>query len=326
MQYGHVPGIHKPISRLVQGTANAAFTPDKPDQAFALLDLAFKYGINTFDSAYGYGEKLETCLGNWIRERGVRDKVVILAKGAHPADGRNKVTPEDIESDMRVSMTRLGVDYLDLYVLHRDDPAVSVGPIVEALTAHQRAGRIGAFGGSNWTHARLAEANDYARAHGLTPFAVSSPNYSLAEQYDEPWGNCVSIGGPQGEDARAWYAAHDVALMPWSSVAGGFFSDLFHRDNLDTFPPDEYWTGMVRRCYCGETNFQRLDRARELGQARGLSPNQIALAFLLSQPFNIFPLVSSTTREQFIENAAAVEVKLTAGELAYLDLRADSPA
>jgi len=321
MQYGHVPGIIKPISRLVQGTANAAFTPDNPDQAFALLDLAFEHGINTFDSAYVYGEKLETCLGNWIRERGVRDKVVILAKGAHPSEGRNKVTPEDIDLEMGESMKRMGVDYLDLYVLHRDDPAVPVGPIVEALTKHQKAGRIGAFGGSNWTHARLQEANEYASVHGLTPFAVSSPNYSLAEQYEEPWSNCVSIGGPKGEEARAWYAQNDVALFPWSSVAGGFFSDLFHRDNLDTFPPDEYWSGLVLRCYCGETNFQRLDRARDLGMSKGLSPNQIALAFLLNQPVNMFPLVSSTTRGQFVENAAAVEVKLTPSELAYLDLK-----
>ncbi len=113
--------------------------------------------------------------------------------------------------------------------------------------------------------------------------------------------------------------------MPWSSVAGGFFSDLFHRDNLNTFPDGEYWSGMVIQCYCGETNFQRLDRARELGQAKSLSPNQIALAFLLNQPFNIFPLVSSLDKVQFADNAAAVDVKLTPQELAYLDLKADSP-
>ena len=282
--------------------------------------------VCTFDTAYGYGEALETCLGNWIRERGVRDKVVILAKGAHPSGGRNRVTPEDIDAEMRESMSRMGVEYLDLYVLHRDDPAVPVGPIVEALTAHQKAGRIGAFGGSNWTHDRIHEANEYARQHGLTPFAVSSPNYSLAEQYEEPWSNCVSISGPKGEAARAWYAQKDVALMPWSAVAGGFFSGLFHRDNLDTFPKGEYWSGLVTRCYCGETNFQRLDRARELGRTKGLSPNQIAVAFLLNQPFNIFPLVSSTDKSQFADNAAAVDVTLTPQELAYLDLKTDSPA
>ena len=325
MHYGNLPGITKPISRIVQGTANPAFNPAMPDQAFALLDMALEHGINTFDTAHVYGEALETCLGNWIRERGVRDQVVILAKGAHPWE-KQRVTSEDIESDMLETMARMGVDTLDLYVLHRDDPSVPVGPIVEALNAHQKAGRIGAFGGSNWSYQRIREANEYAKAHGLTPFAVSSPNFSLAEQVEEPWGNCVSISGPQGEDARAWYAASEVALFPWSSVAGGFFSGLFRRDNLESFPKDEYWTGLVTRCYCSEPNFQRLDRAQELGQSKGLSAVQIALAFVACQPLNIFPLVSSTTREQFSDNVAALDVKLTPQELAYLDLKADSPS
>ncbi len=326
MQYGHLPGISKPLSRIIQGTANAAFNPDKPDEAFALLDTALEFGINAFDTAHCYGAGNESTLGRWVRERGVADRVVILAKGAHPYNGRNRVTPEDIDSDLRESMERQGADHFDLYVLHRDDPSVPVGPIIEALNAHQKAGRIGAFGGSNWTHNRIREANEYALAHGLTPFAVSSPNFSLAEQYDEPWADCVSISGPGGEAARAWYAQSDVALCPWSSVAGGFFSGLFSRDNVDSFAKDNYWAELTIRCYSGETNFQRLDRAQELGRAKGLSAVQIALAFVTSQPMSVFPLVSSTTREQFTENVAALDVKLTPVEMAYLDLKADSLA
>ena len=138
MKYGSIPGVTKPVSRLVQGTANTVFDPSKPDQAFALLDMAMEYGINTFDTAHVYGEGNETMLGNWIRERGVRDQVVILAKGAHPYGGHNRVTPEDIEADLTESLRRQKSDYFDLYVLHRDDPAVPVGPIVEALEQAQR--------------------------------------------------------------------------------------------------------------------------------------------------------------------------------------------
>jgi len=326
MQYGNVPGVTKPVSRLVQGTANTVFNPSKPAQAFALLDLAMEYGVNTFDTAHIYGEGNESTLGNWVRERGVRDQVAILAKGAHPMGGRNRVTPEDIESDMTESMKRQGLDYFDLYVLHRDDPSVPVGPIVEALTAHQKAGRIGAFGGSNWSWQRIKEANEYAQEHGLTPFAVTSPNFSLAEMYEEPWDGCVSISGPQGEAARDYYAQTGIAVMPWSSMAGGFFSDTYHRDNLDTFAPDNYFAQLCIKCYCGETNFQRLDRARELAQAKGLSVAQVALAFSMSQPLNLFTLISSLTAEQFAANAAAQEITLTPQEMAYLDLKADAPA
>jgi len=325
MQYENLPGIAKPISRLIQGTANAAFDPGKPDQAFALLDMALEHGYNTFDTAHCYGEGNESTLGRWVRERGVRDQVVILAKGAHPY-GHNRVTPEDIESDMNESMQRQGLDYFDLYVLHRDDPSVPVGPIVEALNAHKKAGRIGAFGGSNWTHDRIREANEYAQAHGLTPFAVSSPNFSLAEQYEEPWGGCISISGPQGDAARKWYAASDVALTPWSAFAGGFFSGRFQRDNLETFPKDNYFDQLCIRCYCGETNFQRLDRAGELAQAKGVTVPQIAVAFVMNQPMNTFALISSQTHEQFASNAAALDIKLTPQELYYLDLKAETPA
>ena len=326
MRYGNIPGISKPVSRLVQGTANTVFDPSKPEQAFALLDMAMEHGINTFDTAHVYGEGNEATLGNWVRERGVRDQIVILAKGAHPYGDQKRVTPEDIEADMTESMRRQGLDYFDLYVLHRDDPSLPVGPIVEALNAHQKAGRIGAFGGSNWRWERIKEANDYAAQHGLTPFAITSPNYSLAEMYVAPWDGCISISGPLFQPARDYYAETGIAVMPWSSMAGGFFSDMYHRDNLGTISKDDYFAQICIKCYCGETNFQRLDRARELADARNVSVAQIALAFTFSQPMNLFPLVSSLTRHQFDVNTAAVAMTLTPQELAYLDLKADTPA
>ena len=325
MRFGTIPGVSKPVSRLVQGTANTGFDPSKPEQAFGLLDMAMTHGINTFDTAHVYGEGNETTLGNWVRERGVRDQIVILAKGAHPYDGRNRVTPADIEADLTESLRRQKLDYFDLYVLHRDDPAVPVGPIVEALNLHKDAGKIGAFGGSNWSHTRIKEANDYASAHHLTPFVVASPNYSLAEMYAPPWADCLSISGPLGQESRNYYAESGIAVMPWSSLAGGFFSDLYHRDNLETISKDDYFAQICIQSYCGETNFQRLDRARELAQAKNLSVAQIALAFTASQPMNLFPLVSSLTEAQCAANAAALEMTLTPGELAYLDLKADSP-
>ena len=324
MKYGSIPGVTKPVSRLVQGTANTVFNPSEPAQAFALLDMAMEFGINTFDTAHVYGEGNEAMLGNWVRERGVKDKVVILAKGAHPY-GRTRVTPEDIESDLTESMARQKTDYFDLYVLHRDDPAVPVGPIVEALNKHKAAGKIGAFGGSNWAWERIKEANDYAAAHNLTPFAVTSPNYSLAEMYAPPWDDCLSISGSQGQAARNYYAETGISVMPWSSMAGGFFADTYHRDNLETFSKDNYFAQICIKCYCGETNFQRLDRARELAQSKNLSVAQIALAFTFSQPMNLFPLVSSLTKEQFAANAAAIDVTLTPSETAYLDLKSDGP-
>jgi aryl-alcohol dehydrogenase-like predicted oxidoreductase len=317
MEYGCVPGIDKPVSRLVQGTSSPVATD--PSTAFPLYDAVFAAGCTIFDTARHYGDAIESTLGRWIRERGLRDRVVILGKGAHHKATGKRVTPADIAADLDGSLRQLGVDEIDLYLLHRDDPSVPVGPIVEALDGHRRAGKIRAYGGSNWSHERVAEANAYAEAHGLTPFAASSPNFSLAVWAQPPWADCVTVAGPSGEAARAWYAANGIPIFSWSSLAGGFFSGRFRRDNLGGFTDSLDRT--TAASYGTEENFRRLDRAGELAAARGLSVAQIALAYLLNQPIEVFPLIGSRTPAEFAENAAAVGVRLTPDEVAWLDLR-----
>lgn len=320
MRYGEVQGIGKPVSRLVQGTIMLS----EADLAgsFALLDAVWAAGGTAFDTAhsYGAGEK-ERILGRWIAERGIRERVVILDKGAHPEAGRDRrVTPEDITADLLESLERLGTDYIDLYVLHRDDPEVPVGPLVEILSEHCRAGRIHAFGGSNWAYERVREANEYAAAHGLVPFAVSSPNFSLAEQVRPPWKGCLSVSGRQGAAARRWYREQGMPLFTWSSLAGGFFSGRFSRTNLAEFtaPIDQ----VCIEAYAYEENFRRLDRAREMAEARGLSIPQVAMAYVANQADDdIFALVGCANGDEFRQNAAALDLELTPQELAWLDLR-----
>lgn len=320
MKYGHIPGINKPISRLVQGTV--MITSDEVERSFTLLDEIFELGCTTFDTAHGYGNgACERTFGRWLNERGLREKVVIIGKGAHHNEDRQRVTPFDITSDLFDSLARLRTDYIDLYLLHRDDPTVPVGPIVEVLNEHQAAGRIHVFGGSNWSHERIQAANDYAETHGLVPFAASSPNFSLAEQVKEPWPNCLSISGPQGQTARDWYRQNDLPLFTWSSLAGGFFSGRFSRDNLDSF--DSYLDRLCVESYCYEDNFKRLDRAHQLAGEKGLTLPQIALAYVLSQPLNIFALVGCQSGAEFKANVEASQVKLSPEEIAWLDLKRD---
>lgn len=320
MEYGTVAGIAKPVSRLVQGTV--PLTYDDEAASLALLDAVFAHGCRAFDTAHGYGGgDSERILGSWIAGRGVRDDIVILGKGAHPYQGRDRVTPEDITADLEESLARMQVDFVDIYVLHRDNPEVPVGPIVEVLNEHKRAGKFHAFGGSNWSTARLAEANAYAAAHGLEPLTVSSPNYSLAVQVKPPWAGCLSISGPAGEAERAWYLAQGMPIFPWSSLAGGFFSGRFRRDNLDTFT--NYFDKLCVESYGSEENFQRLDRVEQLGDRIGLSVPQVAMAYIMSQPLDVFALVGCRTGDEYAANAAALGHRLSAAELAWLDLRSD---
>jgi aryl-alcohol dehydrogenase-like predicted oxidoreductase len=321
MEYGHIPGVNKPISRLVQGTLGVS--PANLDEGYALLDAIYAEGCNAFDTAHVYhkGEN-ERIVGRWIRERGIRDQLVLIAKGAHHNEDRSRVTPFDIEADLHDSFARFGFDYIDIFLLHRDDPRVPVGPIVEILNQYQAAGHIGVFGGSNWSHQRTEAANEYAYAHNLNPFAVSSPNLSLAEQHEPPWPGCISIAGESGRPAREWYAAHDVPLFTWSSLAGGFFSGRFRRGQLDGF--NDYFDELVVSSYCTENNFERLDRAEALAKQRGMTLPQIALAYVMSQPLDVYALVGCRTIEEFRDNTAALTLKLTPEQLAWLDLQTET--
>jgi aryl-alcohol dehydrogenase-like predicted oxidoreductase len=320
MQYSTVPGVTKPVARVVQGTVMLSM--NRLDESLALLDGVFAQGGTTFDTAHGYGGgAVERVLGRWVAERGLRDRVVIIGKGAHHNQDRERVTPFDITADLHDSLARLKTDYIDLYLLHRDDPTKPVGPIVEILNEHKAAGRIHAFGGSNWSVRRIEEANEYAEKHGLTGFVASSPNFSLAVQAQAPWPNCISISGPEMEAERQWYIRHNTPLFTWSSLAGGFFSGRFRRDNLDSFT--DGLDKLAVTTYCTETNFQRLDRAQQLAEEKGLTVTQIAMAYVFSVPLNIFALVGSATPDEFKANVEASEVKLTPAEIAWLELRSD---
>lgn len=316
MNYGAVPGVGKPVARIVQGTV--MLHSDEEKSSFALLDEVFAAGGTTFDTAHQYGDgDAERTFGRWVRERGLRDEVVVIGKGAHHSEDRRRVTPSDITADLHDSLARLGFEHIDLYLLHRDDPSVPVGPIVDALNEHRAEGRIGAFGGSNWTPARLREANEYAAEHDLTPFVASSPNLSLAVQAEEPWPDCVSISGDEGEADRRWYGTTRMPLFAWSSLAGGFFSGRFTRGNTDAF--EGYLDRLCVETYCYEENFGRLDRAAVLAERKGMTVPQVALAYVLGQPLDVFALVGCNTGREFRSNVEAASTRLTGGEIRWLE-------
>ncbi|HZA46723.1 MAG TPA: aldo/keto reductase, partial [Rubrobacter sp.] len=142
-------------------------------------------------------------------------------------------------------------------------------------------------------------------------------NHSLAEQAVEPWPDCVSISGKAGEEDRGWYEEQRMPLFTWSSLAGGFFSGRFARDNLDSFESE--LDLLCVKTYCHDVNFERLDRARVLADERGLTVPQIALAYVLDQPLEVFALVGSNTGGEFGANVAASDIHLTPEELAWLE-------
>ncbi len=320
MKYGHIEGVDKPVSRLVQGTIMLSTAEE--EYSFDLLDKVFEAGINTFDCGHIYGGgDCERVLGRWIEDRGVRKNVVILTKGCHHNSDRRCVTPFDLTADFYDSLARLRTDHIDLYLLHRDDPQKAVGPIVDILNHYIQDGRIGVIGGSNWSHNRIRKANIYAEANGLQPFSVSSPNFSLADQLEPPWAECISISGADGEEARAWYQENQMPLFTWSSIANGFFTGKVRRDNYRQLVEEGVLDGSSATAYCTPDNFKRLDRVETMAKEKKMTIPQIALAYVLNQPLNIFPLVGARSGDEITANLQSLDTKLSQNEMAWLDLK-----
>ncbi|MCD6364984.1 MAG: aldo/keto reductase [Planctomycetes bacterium] len=321
MRYGKVPGLDKEVSRLVQGIM--MISVKNLDHAFSLLDAAFETGVNTFDSAHVYGGgNCDRAFGRWVADRGVRDKVMLIDKCCHFNGDRTRVSEYDITSDLHDCLARLKFDYIDIFMLHRDDKSVPVSEIIDRLNRHIGEGKVRALGASNWTHTRIAEANEYARQSGQIGFALSSPNFSLAEMIEPPWDDCLSIAGPEAEEARRWYGQQNMPLFTWSSIAHGFFSGRFDRKALEARGADDQ--DIPVKCFRSEDNLKRLDRAGELAREKNLTVPQIAAAYVFNYPLNLFPLIGAHTPQECKANAEAVDVKLTEKELAWLDLRSDT--
>jgi len=304
MPTGRVEGIDKPVSRVVMGSM--VFRRGGIRLACALLDDYYEQGGRCIDTAYVY--QSESVIGEWLRLRGVRDELVLIVKGAHTPH----CNPEALTAQLHESLDNLGTEYADLYLMHRDNPDIPAGAFVEVLNEHLQAGRIRAFGGSNWSIPRIEEANAYAREHGLVGFAASSPHYSLAEWNRPMWEGCVAATDPE---SREWYRRTGMPLFAWSSQASGFFSGRFRPEDAED-PRAQH----VARTWFNERNFQRLERAQDLAQRKGVTPNQVALAYVLRQPLNVFALIGPHTAQELRNSLGALKVELTEDELRWLNL------
>ena len=205
----------------------------------------------------------------------------------------------------------LQTDYADLYFLHRDNPDVPVGEWVDALNAQVRAGRIRAFGGSNWALDRVRKANAYARRKGLQGFSAISNNLALAVMEKPVWAGCRHV---HDLESLRILKRHQIPLFPWSSQARGFFVPEIARPDLRGDPS-------LVNCWYSENNFRRQARAIELAQKYGVEPIVIALAWVLNQPFPTFPLIGPRHIAETRVSMRALAVPLTAREMKYLDLQ-----
>ncbi len=317
MQYGQIEGVDKPISRLFLGTATIPENTDTNEWLTSIVTT----GVNALDTARVYPGSEET-IGRWLAKSGMREKVVLLSKCCHPLGPVKRVCPRAVKHDIKKSLKMLQTDYIDIYLLHRDDPRTRVGDIVEVFNELKATGKIRAFGASNWTIQRIEEANEYAYKKDLIPFSISSPSFSLAAQTGV-FGDktCVTISGPDNADSRDWYSKSQMPILAYAPLGHGMLSGRLTSDNLQDI--GRYIDHFGKIAFAHPDNYERLKRCETVANKRGVSVPQIALAWLFAHKMDLYAVVSTKNPSRMEENARALEMTLSDEECRYLDLLED---
>lgn len=297
-----LPGLSKPVSPVALGFE---FFTRYADAAI-LLDAFYQAGGNVLDTAHIYLAGVnETICGDWLDARGVREDTVVIAKGAHSP----LTYPDVIGWELTETLDRLQTDYVDVYFMHRDNPDVPVGEFVDAMDDEVRAGRIrGLFGGSNWSRDRLDAAIAYAKANGKAVPNAMSNNFSLAEMVKPVWDGCVAAS----DDAwKTWLRETRLVNFAWSSQGRGFFTDRAG--------PDKFADPELAASWYSPKNFARRERASTLARRKGVTLIQIALGYVMAQPFPVLPLIGPRRLQELDDSLEALSIDLTAKDVDWLE-------
>ena len=271
-----------------------------------LVGRALDAGINFFDTADGYaGGESEALLGAALRPR--RDEVVIATKVGFrtgPALTRAGLSRRHILWSVDQSLKRLGTDWIDVYIAHREDPYTPLEETLAALDAVVRAGKVRYLGFSNWSAWKAAAALEIQKANGLAPFTHGQMYYSL-------------VGRDVERDIIPMMRRYGLGLTVWSPLASGFLSGKYTRQTLSD--PNNRLSGFDILPFDKEEGFKLVERMRGIAGAHGASVAQIAIAWLLARQAVSSVIIGSTRLSQLEDNLEAAAVTLTAAEIAELD-------
>lgn len=276
------------------------------DQARELVDRALDAGVNFFDTADMYADgQSEEMLGRLLGKRR-RDVVIATKAGFRAGAGlvRAGLARKHLLTACEDSLTRLGTDYIDLYIVHKTDPYTPLEETLEALNDLVRQGKVRYVGYSNWPAWLAAKAVQMQRERRWAAFVNGQMYYSL-------------IGRDVEHEVIPFMRASGVGLTVWGPLAGGFLSGKYTRGNLHD--PDKRLSGFDFLPLDKEWGFTVLDTVRDIAAAHGATPAQVSLAWLLARPHVDSVLVGASNAAQLADNLLSAELALSREELARLD-------
>ncbi len=272
------------------------------------IQRALELGINFFDTADVYSNGMsEQVVGRALRDFAKRDEIVIATKvnGAMgPGPNDRGLSRKHILSAIDASLQRLGVDYVDLYQIHRWDYETPIEETLEALDDVVRAGKARYIGASSMHAWQFAQALYTADLHGWTRFAAMQPHYNLIYREEE-------------REMLPLCADQRIAVIPWSPLARGLLTGQRVKDGGETLRAQTDAFG--KRLYTRDDDYAIAGRVAEVAAARGLPMAQIALAWMLSKPVITAPIVGVTKMNHLDDAVAALDVRLTPEEIHTLE-------
>lgn len=298
------------LAPLVLGGNVFGWTADR-EQSFAILDAFFDAGFNAIDTADVYnryapglqGGESETVIGEWMKDRGLRDKVIVITKGGlSMGEGMEGLGRDYLPKACEASLKRLQTDYIDVYMSHQPDAGT---PIAETMETYQRlidTGKVRHAACSNYTAEQLREAIAAANG-GAAGYVAVEPHYNLAERdiYEGPLEElCIAEG---------------LGVVPYFALAAGFLTGKYRsREDLAGRPrestADRFFT---------PRNMALLDTLDIVAARHGSTPARVALAWLMARPSVTAPIVSATSLEQLADILKSVNLRLSKEDFAELD-------
>jgi aryl-alcohol dehydrogenase (NADP+) len=270
---------------------------------------ALEAGINFFDTADMYSLGMsEEILGRALREGARRDQMVVATKVYQPmGDGPNDrgLSRKHLFDAIDASLRRMGMDYVDLYQIHRWDKHTPIEETLEALNDLVRVGKVRYIGASSMYAWQFARALHVSERNGWSRFVSMQNHYNLVYREEE-------------REMLPLCRAEGIGVIPWSPLARGFLAGNRRRQDLGDTPrarTDDF----AHKLYYADSDFRIVDRVVELAGRRGIAPAQVALAWLLHQPGVTAPIVGASKMEQLDQAIAALDVSLSADERAFLE-------
>ncbi|MEW9855226.1 aldo/keto reductase [Novosphingobium sp. M1R2S20] len=322
MQYERLGNTGLIVSRLALG----AFTFTQGNRSLssvykvgaeladALVNRAIDAGINLFDTAdvYADGES-EALLGAALRPH--RDKIVISSKVGNRSNGQRELTKgclsrRHILWSIDESLKRLGTDWIDLYIAHREDTCTPLEETLDAFDSVVRAGKVRYLGFSNWSAWTASAAMEIQKANGLAPFTHGQMYYSL-------------LGRDIERDVLPMMARYGLGLTVWSPLAYGFLGGRYTRESMTQ--ADNRFSNFDMLKFDHDKGFELLDLMRKIATARDITVAQVAIGWLLRKQTVTSIMLGATKISQLEDNLGAVNVQLSDEDMAHLDAATTIP-